>query len=551
MSRVAGQRAGACGTLLAAALLAACGDAPRETADGAAATAPPAGLDVVRLDSGLVGNAVESSPGVRVFKGIPFAAPPVGDFRWREPQPVVPWDGVRDASTFGNVCIQPPGPTEGPGARLNIAVLPDSPPLSEDCLYLNVWTGAASAAERRPVMVYFFGGAFTEGAGSVPLYDGDALARKGVVVVTMNYRLGPFGFFVHPALTAESPHGASGNYGLMDMLASLRWVQRNIAAFGGDPDNVTVFGQSAGAMAIASLVASPEARGLMHRAISQSGSWLGLGPVPAMRTRAEAEEAGLRAANEAGVTTVEQMRAMPAGDVAAKFRSAGMIVDGWIIPEDPSKTFAEGRQNAVDVLVGSNKDEAFFPGPRTVQEFEEQARNRWGALADEFLALYPHSSDEEAQASGTQQSNDGTFWAMRLYADYQARRGNKAYLYFFAQNPPAPAGEPPFPAAHAAEVPYVFNNLGQLPLFPDRSDPALAAASAADRRVADLMSSYWTNFARSGDPNGPGLPVWQEHRVGDSDRAMILAADPSSETLPMKARLELFDKLFAEMRAGR
>jgi para-nitrobenzyl esterase len=417
-------------------------------------------------------------------------------------------------------------------------------------LYLNVWTGARSASERRPVMVYFFGGAFTEGAGSVPLYDGDALARKGAVVVTMNYRLGPYGFFVHPALTAESPHGASGNYGLMDMLASLRWVQSNIAAFGGDPNNVTVFGQSAGAMAIASLVASPEAKGLMHRAISQSGTWLGLGPVPAMRTRTQAEEVGLKAATDAGVTTVEQLRAMPAADVTAKFRSAGMIVDGWVIPEDPSLTFAAGRQNAVDVLVGSNKDEAFFPGARTAQQFEEQARARWGELADEFLALYPHATDAQAQASAAQSSNDGTFWAMRLYADYQVQRGNKAYLYFFAQNPPAPAGQPAFPAAHAAEVPYVFNNVGELPLFPDRSDPKLAGASAPDLKVADEMSSYWVNFARSGDPNGAGLPVWQPHAVGASERAIVLDADPASEPLPMKARLELYDKLYAQMRSG-
>jgi len=536
--------------LLAATLLAACGETPRDEPSAASAPPPADSIGPVMLDAGLVGNSVESSPGVRAFKGIPFAAPPVGELRWKEPQPVAKWDGVRDASRFGNVCIQPPGPTEGPGARLNIAVLPDSPPLSEDCLYLNVWTGAASASERRPVMVYFFGGAFTEGAGSVPLYDGDALAQKGAVVVTMNYRLGPYGFFVHPALTAESPHNASGNYGLMDMLASLRWVQRNIAAFGGDPGKVTVFGQSAGAMAIASLVASPEAKGLMHRAISQSGSWLGLGPTPAMRTRAEAEAVGLKAANDAGITTVEQLRAMPAEDVTAKLRGAGMIVDGWIIPEDPSKTFAEGRQNAVDVLVGSNKDEAFFPGARTVQEFEEQARARWGALADELLALYPHATDEEARASAAQQSNDGTFWAMRLYADYQVQRGNQAYLYFFAQNPPGPAGQPPFPAAHAAEVPYVFNNVGELPLFPDRSDPKLAAASAADLEVADRMSSYWVNFARSGDPNGAGLPAWQEHRVGESDRAIVLDANPASETLPTKERLELFDKLYAQMRAG-
>jgi para-nitrobenzyl esterase len=218
---------------------------------------------------------------------------------------------------------------------------------------------------------------------------------------------------------------------------------------------------------------------------------------------------------------------------------------------DPSTTFAAGRQNAVDVLVGSNKDEAFFAGARTTQQFQEQARARWGALADQFLALYPHATDAEAQASSAQTSNDGTFWVGRLYADYQVLRGNKAYLYFFSQNPPAPAGQPPFPAAHAAEVPYVFNNLGELPLFPDRSDPKLAGASAPDRKVADQMSSYWASFARTGDPNGAGLPVWQEHQVGASDRAIILDADPSSERLPSKARLELYDKLYAQMRAGR
>jgi para-nitrobenzyl esterase len=515
---------------------------------GLAGVAQAALKEPLTLDAGLLGGSTESSAGIRVFKGIPFAAPPVGALRWAAPQPVAKWTDVRDASKFGNVCIQPPGPTTGPGARLNIAVLPDSPPLSEDCLYLNVWTGAASGNERRPVLVYFFGGAFTEGAGSVPLYDGDALAKKGAVVVTMNYRLGPYGFFVHPALTAESPHKASGNYGLMDMVASLKWVQANIAAFGGDPNNVTVFGQSAGAMAIASLVASPETKGLMHRAISQSGTWLGLGPVPAMRTRAQAEEVGLKAATDAGVTTIAQLRAMSTDDVTAKFRSAGMIVDGWIIPEDPSTTFAAGRQNAVDVLVGSNKDEAFFPGARTAQQFEEQARTRWGALADQYLALYPHATDEQAQASSAQTSNDGTFWVSRLYADYQVERGNRAYLYFFAQNPPGPAGQPAFPAAHAAEVPYVFNNLGELPLFPDRSDPKLSGASAPDLKVADQMSSYWVNFARNGNPNGAGLPEWKAHQVGASDRAIVLDADPASEPLPTKARLELYDKLYAQMR---
>ena len=507
----------------------------------------------LKLDAGQLGNSTESSPGVRAFKGIPFAAPPVGALRWKEPQPVAKWDGVRDASKFGNVCIQPDGAGRGPKG-LNIAVGPGSPPQSEDCLYLNVWTGARAAAERRPVMVYFFGGAFTEGAGSIPLYDGDALAKKGAVVVTMNYRLGPFGFFVHPALTADSPHKASGNYGLADMVASLKWVQSNIAAFGGDPSNVTVFGQSAGAMAIGSLVSSPETKGLFQRAIGQSGSWMGLGPSPAMNTRARAEEVGKGLADAAGAMTAEQLRAMPAADVTAKLRSgSGMIVDGWIIPQDPSDVFAAGKQNAVDVLVGSNRDDLSFGPPRTTtpEQFAQGAAPRWGALADQYLKLYPHATDAEATKSQADSANDGAFWHMRLFADDQKKLGKQAWLFFFAQNPPAPSGQPPFPAAHASELPYVFNNLGKAPLFPDPSDSALAAASAPDKKVADQMSSYWVNFARTGNPNGSGLPTWQDHRVGDSDRAIILDANPSSEKLPAKARLELYDKLYAQMRAAR
>jgi para-nitrobenzyl esterase len=511
---------------------------------GVSATASAAIKEPLKLDSGLLGGSVEFAPGVRAFKGIPFAAPPVGALRWQAPQPVAKWSGVRDASKYGNVCIQPPGPSSGPQARLNIANMEGSPPPSEDCLYLNVWTGAASATEKRPVMIWWFGGAFTEGGGSVPLYDGTALAKKGVVVVTMNYRLGPYGFFVHPALTAESPHKASGNYGLMDMLASARWVKNNIAAFGGDPDNVTVFGQSAGAMAIASLVASPESKGLFKRAISQSGAWMGLGLAGPMRTRAQTEEAGLKAATDAGVKTAAELRAMSAAEVTAKFRSAGMIVDGWVIPEDPTAVFASGRQNAVDVLVGSNKEELSFGPPSTAERFVAGAKMRWGEFADEYLKLYPHATDAEAARAQIESSSDGVFWLMRQYADYQAKKGNKAYLYFFTQNPPAPDGQPAFPAAHAAEVPYVFNNLGQLPLFPDRSVAEISGKSAPDKKLADEMSSYWTNFAKTGDPNGPGLPTWKAHRPGKSDEAAILDADPASEKLPDPARVAFVDRAF-------
>jgi para-nitrobenzyl esterase len=547
--RSAAGRAGVWGLLALGSLLGACGEAPQDgaVAPGAAAAAA-AFREPVMLDSGLVGNSVESSPGVRVFKGIPFAAPPVGELRWAAPEPVAKWDGVRDASQFGNVCIQPDGAARGPKG-MNIAVAPGSPPMSEDCLYLNVWTGADAATERRPVMVYFFGGAFTEGAGSIPLYDGDALAQKGAVVVTMNYRLGPYGFFAHPALTADSPHQASGNYGLADMVASLRWVRSNIAAFGGDPSNVTVFGQSAGAMAIGSLVTSPETKGLFHRAIGQSGSWMGLGPAPAMAMRARAEEGSKGLADAAGVTTVEQLRAMSAADVTAMLgRGAGMIVDGWIIPEDPSAVFAAGRQNPVDVLVGSNRDDlSFAPQNATPEQFEQRTRARWGDLADQFLNLYPHATNEEASKSQADSANDGAFWHMRLFADYQKKQGRQAWLFYFAQNPPGPEGEPPLAAAHASEIPYAFNNLGKPALFPDPSEPALSVASAPDRKVADQMSSYWVNFARGGDPNGAGLPMWQAHQVGASERAIILDAEPSSEQLPAKPRLELFDKLYAQM----
>ncbi|MGD8341123.1 MAG: carboxylesterase family protein, partial [Gammaproteobacteria bacterium] len=267
----------------------------------------------VQLDSGVVSSNVVSATGVRSFRGLPFAAPPVGENRWREPQPVEPWDGVRDASEFGNVCIQ----ADTRPRYINIANMDGSPPLSEDCLYLNVWTPAESASDDLPVMVFFYGGAFTDGGGAPPLYDGTALAERDAVVVTMNYRLGPFGFLAHPALTAESERDSSGNYGILDMVATLEWVQRNIGAFGGNPDNVTIFGQSAGAMAITSLMTSPLTEGLFHRAIAQSIMGGGASPNGRNATLAAQEQAGARAAEQAGLSTLEEMRALTTEEVTA------------------------------------------------------------------------------------------------------------------------------------------------------------------------------------------------------------------------------------------
>ena len=502
-------------------------------------------VDPVRIESGTISGVPGSPSGVRVFKGIPFAAPPVGPLRWQPPQPVAAWNGVRRADTFGPVCMQPAGV-----GRLNVSVdLPDSPAPSEDCLYLNIWTAAASSAERRPVMVWIFGGAYTEGAGSSPHNDGAALARKGIVAVTVNYRLGPFGFFAHPDLTKESGRHASGNYAMMDLVAALRWVRKNVSAFGGDPGNVTIFGESAGAALAAGLVGSPEAAGLFQRAISQSGAWMGLSMAP-MRTRASAEEAGVKSAATLKSGSLADLRALSAVDIQKGLRGAGMIVDGWIVPEDLSITFSQGRQNAVDVLVGSNKDEGSFVlrGP-TAEQWTSRVRSRWGELADAYLKLYPAGSDTEAARSSEDAFRDDMFWHMRLFAEAQARRGNKAYLYYFTHEPPTDPGKPNLRATHTAEIPYVFNNLSPVRVFPDASSPALASASPRDRALAETISSYWVNFARRGDPNGDGRSAWPAFRDKISGRPIILDDNIDGQHAPAAARLDLYDALYAKLMA--
>jgi para-nitrobenzyl esterase len=437
--------------------------------------------------------------------------------------------------------VQPPGV-----GRLNVSVdLPDSPPRSEDCLYLNVWTAASSSAERRPVMVWIFGGAYTEGAGSSPHSEGDALALKGAVVVTFNYRLGAFGFFSHPELSKESGHDASGNYAMMDAIAALRWVQKNIAAFGGNPGNVTIFGESAGAALTAGLVGSPEAKGLFQRAISESGAWMGLSMTP-MRPLAQAEEAGARAATAMGAATLADLRAKSVEDIQKGLRGAGMIIDGWIVPEDLSLTFTHGRQNAVDVLVGSNKDEGSFiaRGP-TAEQWTGRVRSRFGDLADTALKLYPAGSDAEAAESSEKAFRDEMAWHMRLYAELQAKRGQRAYLYFFTHEPPTAPDKRNLRATHTAEIPYVFNNLKPPRVFPDESSPELSSASPRDIRLANIVSSYWVNFARSGDPNGRGLPTWPTYRDRQTGRAMLLGDPMEPERAPDTVRLELYDALYA------
>jgi para-nitrobenzyl esterase len=500
---------------------------------------PAAVREPVKTDAGLLSGTSAAAPGVRVFKGIPFAAPPVGERRWRAPQPHAKWTGVRQADKFGNVCVQPKGV-----ARLNVSVdLPDSPAASEDCLYLNVWTAAQSASERRPVMFWIFGGAYTEGAGSSPHNDGEALARRGVVVVTFNYRLGPFGFFSHPELTKESGHNASGNQALMDTVAALRWVQTNIAAFGGDPRNVTIFGESAGAAMSAALVGSPHTGGLFRRAISQSGAWMGLG-MAAMRTRPQAEQAMGR--RGAPLMPLGELRARSTEEISRTLLGAGMIVDGWIIPEDESLTFAQGRQQPVDVLVGSNKDEGSFAGNTTAMAWADRVRQRWGDLADDYLRAYPAGSDGEATRSSQMAFRDEMAWHMRLYASLQARRGARTFCYFFTHAPPYAPEARHLKATHTVEIPYVFNNLRAPRVFPDTSSPELAWASAADRALAERVSSYWVNFARTGDPNGNGLPRWPA--FSDASAAPMIIGE--IEETPDPQRLAIYEKRYARVLAG-
>jgi para-nitrobenzyl esterase len=301
--------------------------------------------DPVRIDTGLVSGAPGTTDDVRVYKGIPFAAPPLGELRWRSPQSPAHWDGVRKADQFSPVCMQQ---QRGPAAAAG-------PAPSEDCLYLNVWTAAKSASERRPVIVWTYGGGFTGGAGSLPMYDGDALAKKGAVVVTYNYRLGIFGFLAHPELTKESGHNSSGNYAMMDMATVLRWVQKNIASFGGDPKRVTIDGESAGSMLVSTMVASPEGKGLFQRAIGQSGAWMGIN-IGRMTTRSQAEESGQKMVQALGAASIAEMRAKPADELLKNSRGFfGIIVDGWYVPEDLSITYENRKQNDVDVLVESRR----------------------------------------------------------------------------------------------------------------------------------------------------------------------------------------------------
>jgi para-nitrobenzyl esterase len=476
----------------------------------------------VRIDTGLITGTATTSDEVRAFKGIPYAAPPVGDLRWKVPQPAARWDGVRKAEQFGPVCMQGRGGGNGPAP-------------SEDCLYINVWTGAKAANEMRPVILWTYGGGFTGGSGSEPRYDGEMLARKGAVVVTYNYRLGVFGFLAHPELDKESDHHTSGNYAMADFAAALHWVQRNIAAFGGDPARVTIDGESAGAMLVASMVGSPEGKGLFKRAMAQSGAWMGIG-IGKMTTHQQALEAGARFAQGLNAASLADLRAKSADDLMkARGAAASISIDGWFVPEDLSITFAKGKQNDVDILVGSNRDEGTFfarGGAVTVDQFQSRAKQRYGSLADNFAKVYPVSSDADAAAAQLAGTRDEMGWHMRTWAQLQEKKGDKAYVYFFTRVPPTAPGRASRGATHTVELSYMFDNLLPGPPWTDE-----------DRKLADTMSSYWVNFAATGNPNGKGLPEWPVYSQ-KTDQAMVLGDTVSAGTGVQPAILAFYDAYY-------
>jgi para-nitrobenzyl esterase len=487
-----------------------------------------------RVTGGVVSGVAEGD--LSIFKGIAFAAPPVGPLRWKSPAPVQPWSGIRKADAFANACMQAPN-TQG-----------NTAPVSEDCLYLNVWTPAKSARAKLPVIVWIHGGGYVGGSTSIGMYDGSGFAKKGVVLVSLAYRLGPYGFLASPELSRESGHG-SGTYGIQDLVAGLKWVKANVAAFGGDPANVTIFGHSAGAGAVSFLAASPRAKGLFHKVIAMSGgAFAPLQTTPqggggmGVPTLAVAEAAGTAYFTKLGVKSLAEARALPAETLqAATGGGLGFrpVADGYVLTQDLYTLYQQHRFNDTPVLVGHTSDETLaFGGPKTVTpaDFEKQIREQFGAQADAVLAAYPHASDAEAVRATRLVRNDTSFaWNAWTWWREQSRQGRgKVFGYYFNSHGPQVEG-----SGHGSDVPFAFQTLAV------RRTP-----SAEDSVLSDRISSYYVNFAVTGDPNGPGLPPWPAFTDPNST-VMVFDVASSARTYPVLDRVRLFDPYFDRVRKAK
>jgi para-nitrobenzyl esterase len=491
---------------------------------------PPPNPNRLQVSGGTIEGIPADGTGVRKFLGIPYAAPPTGPRRWTAPEPAAPWTGVRSATAFGNRCVQT---TPFPDMVFR------SPAESEDCLNLSVWTPATAATDRLPVMVWIHGGGFFAGSSDEPRHEGTALASKGVVLVVINYRLGALGFMAHPELTAESGRQASGNYGLLDQIAALQWVQDNIGAFGGDRGNVTIFGESAGSFSVSALMASPLTEGLFDRAIGESGAYFSSTTLPALPL-AKAEADGAAFATALGATSLADLRARPAGELGAAVGANptrfAPIIDGYALAADPWDVFAAGNQRHVPLLAGWNSAETKV-GPTSVANVRAALTKQFREDRAAALRVYPTGNARDAWLSAVALASDNFigYNTWKWIETHAATGGSPVYRYLFDHVIPTAAGDPPPDdpgAGHATEIEFVFNTLEARKL----------AWRDADRKVADEVTTYWTNFAKTGDPNGAGLPAWpawtaagrQVLRIGTAS-----AAEPEQH----RDRYELHDAL--------
>ncbi len=511
--------------------------------------------DRVKIANGDLEGIADKSTGARSFKGIPFAEPPVGDLRWKPPQPVKNWQGARKADKFGPRCMQRPI-----FGDMNFR----SNGMSEDCLYLNVWTPAKSGNEKLPVLVYFFGGGFMAGDGSEGRYDGESMAKKGIVAITVNYRLGVFGFFTHPELTKESPHHASGNYALLDMHAALKWAQQNIAAFGGDPKRVTIAGESAGSIAVSAQMASPLSKGLIAGAIGESGSILGaLSAVPL----AEGEQNGLKFAGTLGAdVSLAALRAIPADKLletaAPRF---GPVVDGYFFPKSPFEIFAAGEQARVPLLAGVNSEESGYFAvlsreKPTVENYRKALERLYPGKGEEVFKLYPASNETEVMDAAQDLASDRFIgYSTWKWVDVATKTGGKpTYYYLYARQRPAmrpemgdaqpglaggvvrgqqAAANPrpqPRGASHSAEIEYAMGNLDLNKVY---------AWTPDDYKVSKAMQEYFANFIKTGNPNGKGLPDWPKFAEG---KRIIIDVNTRADADKARARCEFLDQFYTK-----
>ena len=492
----------------------------------------------LKTADGVLEGVISADGKVRTFKGIPFAAPPVGPLRWKAPQPPAAWTGVRKASEYGARCMQ--------GSIYSDMIFHDSGP-SEDCLYLNLWMPANPTVAKLPVMVWIYGGGYQAGASSEPRQDAGNLSKKGVLVVSMNYRLGIFGFFSHAELARESGRDSSGNYGLLDQLAALQWVRKNIATFGGDPDNVTIFGESAGSFSVSALVASPLAKGLFQRAIGESGAYLSSASLP-LKPHAETEKADAGFAKSAlGTDSLRELRAKSADEVLQAALKEKQIrfapnIDGYFLPEDVTAIYAKGQESAVPLLAGWNLDEAnsravLERDAPTAANFRKHLESLYGANADQMARLYAGSSDAEVKRAAQDLASDRFIaFSTWKWLEMHAKTAKvPVYRYEFDETLPLAPGAPEgaeATAPHASEIEFVFQVLSSraLPWRPE------------DRKVSELMGTYWTNFAKTGDPNSGGVPRWPMYTEGGYP-VMHLAAESHAAPDQHRARYLFLDSL--------